>query len=172
MSTSLSSSLRAICPLLPPPPPCSCCIRFLCLGDRFSKLSSDWKSSSVEDSLTWVLFSSFETMTTSSVPLFLGVRTRDRRCDEPKDLVEEADEEEPELVAMVSELSMMTGGWLVTTVTWLTLVARLLEGSARTVSLLMVMVVVLAFGVEVIRISSSGGNIGGGGWYSCCCWAG
>lgn len=111
-------------------------------------------------------------MTTSSVPLFLGVRTRDRRWDEPKDLVEEADEEEPELVAMVSELSIMTGGWLVTTVTWLTLVARLLEGSARTVSLLMVMVVVLAFGVEVIRISSSGGNIGGGGWYSCCCWAG
>lgn len=122
--------------------------------------------------MTWVLFSSFETMTTSSVPLFLGVRTRDRRWDEPKDLVEEADEEEPELVAMVSELSMMTGGWLVTTVTWLTLVARLLEGSASTVSLLMVMVVVLAFGVEVIRISSSGGNIGGGGWYSCCCWAG
>lgn len=168
MSTSLSSSLRAICPLLPVPPPvCSCCMRFRCLGDRFSRLSSDWKSSSVEDSLTCVLFSSFETITTSSV-LFLGVKTRERwRWDEPNDLVEEAEDEEPEATA--SELSMMTGGWLVTTVTWLTLVARLLDGSASTVSLLMVIVVddVLAFGVDVIRISSSGGNIGGGGtgWY-------
>lgn len=113
-------------------------------------------------------------MTTSSPPpppLIFGVITRDLRCDDPKDLVDEADEDDPD--GRTTGLSIITGGWLVTTVIWLTLLARLLEGSARTVSLLMVMVEVLLlllilvaglFGVDVIRISSSGSSRGGTGW--------